>query len=50
LKVNEPHVGQRHEDMESKWEYYQIIVSPERKWKKTSEDHSNGTLPQVWTC
>ena len=26
LKADEPQVGQRHEDVESKWKYYHIII------------------------
>ena len=44
-----------------KWEYYHIIIFPERIWdftsrkKRTNENHSNGTLlwhplPQIQTC
>ena len=29
-KADEPQVGQRHEDVERKWEYYHIIIFPER--------------------
>ena len=40
--------GQRHEDVERKWEYYHIIIFPEMTWnftswkKRTSEHHSDG--------
>ena len=30
LKPDEPQVGQLHEDVERKWEYYHIIIFPER--------------------
>ena len=30
LKVDEPQVGQRHEDVERKREYYHIIIFPAR--------------------
>ena len=29
LKADEPQVGQLHEDVERKWEYYHIIIFPE---------------------
>ena len=30
LNTSEPQVGQRHEDVKMKWEYYHIIIFPER--------------------
>ena len=47
LKMDEPHVGQRHEDVEMKLQYYHIIIFPERnrnfssRNKETGEYHSN---------
>ena len=39
MKAEEPEIGQRHEDMENKWEYYHIF-SP----RKDSENlHQEGT-------
>jgi hypothetical protein len=29
LKVDDPQVGQQHEDVERKWEYNPIIIFPE---------------------
>ena len=43
LEGDEPQVGQLHEDVDRKREYYHIIIFPERK-KRTSKNHSNGTL------
>ena len=43
-------VGQRHEDVERKLEYYHIIIVPERtqnftsRKKRTSEQYCDGTL------
>ena len=51
--MDEPQVGQRHEDVESKREYYHIIIFPERTWNFTSRkkksvtvimEHFNGIL------
>ena len=61
LKADVPQFGQRHEDVERKWEYFHIIIFPERtssftsRKKRMCENHNNGTLqrhplPQVWTC
>ena len=30
LKADELQVGQRHEDVEMNWEYYQIVIFPEK--------------------
>ena len=40
LKVDETQIGQRHEEVERKREYYHIIIFPERTWKfiKGEED------------
>jgi hypothetical protein len=52
LKAVEPQVGQWHKDVESKQEFYHIIIFPERTWnitsrkKRSSEHHSDGTLEQ----
>ena len=51
LKADEPQVVQRHEDVERKWEYYHIIIFPER----TRENNINETLqpnplPRFRTC
>ena len=35
LKVDEPQVGQWHEYVERKQEYYHIIIFPERTWNFT---------------
>ena len=50
LKADEPQVGQRHEDVERKWEYYHLIFLSQRTWtftskeKRTSEYHSHCIL------
>jgi hypothetical protein len=50
LKADEPQVGQRHEAVERKQEYYKTIIFPEKTWnftsikKRTSDNYDNGTL------
>jgi len=36
LKAGEPQVGQRHEEVARKWEYYHIIIFPEMTCNFTS--------------
>ena len=49
LEGDEPQVGQWHEDVERKREYYHIIIFPETNWnftskkKRSSENHSSLT-------
>jgi hypothetical protein len=51
--ADEPQVGQQHEYVERKREYYHIIIFPERtlnfiSWgKRTSEQYSDGTLQSI---
>ena len=53
LKMNEPQVAQRHQDMKRKWEYYHIITFLERirkftsRKKRTSEHHSDKQFKNI---
>jgi hypothetical protein len=38
----------QHEDLESKWEYYHIIIFTERSWNLTSRKKSTSELTKQW--